>query len=142
MEKTKEIIIKILMNLHKDKWSRSDINELFTIDELKSSVFEILDEKEIFLVNLFIFIEEINKRCRNEEEICKEDIKYLKSLWDNFDVDQLNRLKEICSENNTKNIITKMIILKNAYKKINNDFFLVDFEDYFASNEKLFEMIK
>ena len=43
MEKTKGILVKIFFNMHKDSFSRSDMDELFTLEDFKSSLSEVLD---------------------------------------------------------------------------------------------------
>lgn len=130
----------MFFNMHKDNFSRSDLDELFSLEELKSSLIEVLDEEKIFVVDLAIFIEEINKRCQGSGDTSKEDMRVLKGLWDNFDSDRLTDLRESCSDEQIKKVITKMLILKNAFKRMNEELITLDLEDYFIPRERLIEI--
>jgi hypothetical protein len=140
MEKTKGILVKMFYNMHKDNFSRLEFDELFTLEDLKSSLSEVLDEEKVFIIDLAIFIEEINKRCTHPEDTAKEDMNIIKSLWEGFDAVRLSNLRESCSDEQIKKIITKMLILKNAYKRVNEELISIDLEDYFASRETLIEI--
>lgn len=140
MEKTKGVLVKMFFNMHKDSFSMSDMNELFTLEELKSSISEVLDEDKIFIIDLAIFIEEINKRCHVFEDVSKEDLRVIRSLWDSFDTNRLFDIRQTCSDEQIKKVITKMLILKNAYKKVNEELISIDLEDYFIPREKLIEI--
>lgn len=141
MEKTKGVLVKMLFNMHKDNFSRSDLDELFSLEDLRSSLSEVLEEDKIFIVDLAIFIEEMNKRSSCPEEISKNDIKMLRTLWDGFHSDYLFNLRQTSSDENIRKVITKMLILKNAYKKLNDELFLIDLEDYFVPRERLLEIV-
>lgn len=130
----------MFFNMHKDSFSMSDMNELFTLEELKSSISEVLDEDKIFIIDLAIFIEEINKRCHVFEDVSKEDLRVIRSLWDSFDTNRLFDIRQTCSDEQIKKVITKMLILKNAYKKVNEELISIDLEDYFIPREKLIEI--
>jgi hypothetical protein len=67
--------------------------------------------------------------------------KKLKNLWENFSIVDLTNLRENCQNPIIKNIINKMIILKTAYKKFNQEVVDLDFEDYFYHKNKLIELI-
>jgi hypothetical protein len=141
MEKTKGILVKMFYNMHKDDFSRLEFDQLFTLEDLKSSLSEVLDEEKVFIMDLAIFIEEINKRCVDFDEIPKEDMKTIRNLWEGFDSVRLSDLRETCSDEQIKNIITKMLILKNAYKRINEELVSIDLEDYFVPRERLIEIV-
>lgn len=141
MEKTKGILVKMFYNMHKDDFSRLEFDQLFTLEDLKSSLSEVLDEEKIFIMDLAIFIEEINKRCVDFDEIPKEDMKTIRNLWEGFDSVRLSDLRETCSDEQIKKIITKMLILKNAYKRINEELISIDLEDYFVPRERLIEIV-
>ena len=126
MEKTKGILVKMFYNMHKDDFSRLEFDQLFTLEDLKSSLSEVLEEEKVFIMDLAIFIEEINKRCVDFDEIPKEDMKTIRNLWEGFDSVRLSDLRETCSDEQIKNIITKMLILKNAYKRINEELVSID----------------
>lgn len=128
-------------NMHKDDFSRLEFDQLFTLEDLKSSLSEVLDEEKVFIMDLAIFIEEINKRCVDFDEIPKEDMKTIRNLWEGFDSVRLSDLRETCSDEQIKNIITKMLILKNAYKRINEELVSIDLEDYFVPRERLIEIV-
>ena len=130
----------MFFNMHKDNFSRSDINELFTLEELKSSLSEVLDDEKIFVIDVAIFIEEICKRSHGFEEMGKEDLRVIRSLWDNFDTNKLFDLRQTCSDEQIKKVITKMLILKNAYKRVNDELISMDLEDYFIPRERLIEI--
>ena len=140
MEKTKGILVKMFFNMHKDSFSRSDMDELFTLEDLKSSLSEVLGEEKIFVIDLAIFIDEINKRCQHPEDMAKEDMKVIRGLWDGFDTDRLFDLRQNCSDEQISKVITKMLILKNAYRKVNDELISIDLEDYFIPREKLIEI--
>lgn len=140
MEKTKGILVKMFYNMHKDNYSRLELNELFTLEDLKSSLLEVLDEDKIFVIDLAIFIEEISKREGDFTSISKEDMRTIKLLWENFDTTRLISIRNSCSDERIVKIITKMLILKNAYKRLNEELISIDFEDYFISREKLIEI--
>ena len=141
MEKTKGILVKMFYNMHKDDFSRLEFDQLFTLEDLKSSLSEVLDEEKVFIMDLAIFIEEINKRCVDFDEIPKEDMKTIRNLWEGFDSVRLSDLRETCSDEQIKKIITKMLILKNAYKRINEELVSIDLEDYFVPRERLIEIV-
>lgn len=140
MEKTKGVLVKIFFNMHKDGFSRLDLDELISLEDLKSSLLEVLDEDRIFVLDLAIFIEEINRRCRSFDELSKEDLRTLRALWEGFDQERLYNLRNTSSDEEIKKVLTKMLILKNAYKKLNEELFSLDLEDYFIPREKLIEI--
>lgn len=130
----------MFFNMHKDNFSRLDADELFTLDDIKSSLSEVLEREKIFVIDLAIFIEEVNKRVQCPEEINKDDLKYLKGLWEGFQSETLVELRELCSDEQIRNVIKKMLILKTAYRKLNEEMFSIDLEDYFIPREKLIEI--
>lgn len=139
MEKTKEILIKLY--LHHSESEFLDIDEdLFNESDLRSALIETLDNQEIFIIDLAVYIGQIKKRNVYENDD-KVYMKKLRVLWDNFSVNDLQNLKDRCDNIMIKNIIQKMIILKNAYKKFNQDVVELDYEDYFYSNDKLIKLI-
>lgn len=139
MEKTKEILIKLY--LHHSESEFLDIDEdLFNESDLRSALIEALDNQEIFIIDLAVYIGQIKKRNIYENDD-KVYMKKLRVLWDNFSVNDLQELKDRCDNIMIKNIIQKMIILKNAYKKFNQDVVELDYEDYFYSNDKLIKLI-
>ena len=130
----------MFFNMHKDNYSRSDMNELFTLEDLKSSLSEVLDEEKIFVIDVAIFIEEIYKRSHGFEEMSKDDLRVIRNLWENFDTNKLFDLRQTCSDEQIKKVITKMLILKNAYKRVNDELISMDLEDYFIPRERLIEI--
>jgi hypothetical protein len=100
-----------------------------------------LNNQEIFIIDLAIYINEIKKRDYFEDSDQKEYYKKLRTLWNNFSVKDLQDLKEGCDNNLIKNIIQKMIILKTAYKKFNQDVVEIDYEDYFYDHSRLIKLI-
>lgn len=140
MEKTKGILVKMFFNMHKDNFSKSEMDELFTLEDLKSSLSEVLDDDKIFVIDLAIFIEEINKRCQYLEDMTKEDTRVIKSLWDSFDTEKLSNIRQTTPDEQIKKVITKMLVLKNAYKRVNEELMSMDLEDYFIPRERLIEI--
>lgn len=140
MEKTKEIIIKLYLNFYKNEVSLFD-EDIFNLSDLRSSLIEVLNNQEIFIIDLAIYINEIKKRDYFEDSDQKEYYKKLRTLWNNFSVKDLQDLKEGCDNNLIKNIIQKMIILKTAYKKFNQDVVEIDYEDYFYDHSRLIKLI-
>lgn len=140
MEKTKEIIIKLYLSLYQED-SYSNNYDLFDTSELRSSLLEILNNQEIFIIDLAIYINEIKKRNFYDDSNQKEYIKNLRNLWNNFSVNDLYELKNNCDNDVIKNIIHKMIILKTAYKKFNQDVVELDYEDYFYEQSRLIQLI-
>jgi hypothetical protein len=137
MEKTKGILINLYL-----KYVDNDFdNDIFSIEELRSALYEVLDNQEIFIVDLAIYIQESKKKEFYENDSNKEYYKKLKNLWENFSVNDLTELREKCNNPIIKNIINKMIILKTAYKKFNQEVVELDFEDYFYHKNKLIELI-
>jgi hypothetical protein len=137
MEKTKGILIKLYL-----KYVDNDFdNDILSIEELRSALYEVLDNQEIFIVDLAIYIQESKKKEFYENDSNKEYYKKLKNLWENFSVNDLTELREKCNNLIIKNIINKMIILKTAYKKFNQEVVELDFEDYFYQKNKLIELI-
>jgi hypothetical protein len=137
MEKTKGILIKLYLNYVDNNFD----NDILSIEELKSALYEVLDNQEIFIVDLAIYIEESKKKNFYENDSNKEYYKKLKNLWENFSIADLTDLRENCQNPIIKNIINKMIILKTAYKKFNQEVVDLDFEDYFYHKNKLIELI-
>jgi hypothetical protein len=137
MEKTKGILINLYL-----KYVDNDFdNDILSIEELRSALYEVLDNQEIFIVDLAIYIQESKKKEFYENDSNKEYYKKLKNLWENFSVNDLTELREKCNNPIIKNIINKMIILKTAYKKFNQEVVELDFEDYFYHKNKLIELI-
>jgi hypothetical protein len=137
MEKTKGILINLYL-----KYVDNDFdNDILSIEELRSALYEVLDNQEIFIVDLAIYIQESKKKEFYENDSNKEYYKKLKNLWENFSVNDLTELREKCNNPIIKNIINKMIILKTAYKKFNQEVVELDFEDYFYQKNKLIELI-
>lgn len=130
----------MFFNMHKDNFSRSEMDELFTLEDLKSSLSEVLDDDKIFVIDLAIFIEEINKRCQYLEDMTKEDTRVIKSLWDSFDTEKLLNIRQTTHDEQIKKVITKMLVLKNAYKRVNEELMSMDLEDYFIPRERLIEI--
>jgi hypothetical protein len=137
MEKTKGILIKLYLNYVDNNFD----NDILSIEELKSALYEVLDNQEIFIVDLAIYIEESKKKNFYENDSNREYYKKLKNLWENFSIVDLTDLRENCQNPIVKNIINKMIILKTAYKKFNQEVVDLDFEDYFYHKNKLIELI-
>ena len=137
MEKTKGILIKLYLNYFDNNFD----NDILSIEELKSALYEVLDNQEIFIVDLAIYIEESKKKNFYENDSNREYYKKLKNLWENFSIVDLTDLRENCQNPIVKNIINKMIILKTAYKKFNQEVVDLDFEDYFYHKNKLIELI-
>jgi len=137
MEKTKGILIKLYLNYVDSNFD----NDIFSIEELRSALYEILDNQEIFIIDLAIYIEESKKKNFYENDSNREYYKKLKNLWENFSIVDLTNLRENCQNPIIKNIINKMIILKTAYKKFNQEVVDLDFEDYFYHKNKLIELI-
>lgn len=141
MEKTKGILVKMLFNMHKDNFSKCHPEELFTTQELKDSICELLDEDKLLIFDLAIFIEEVNKRCQDQDNTTKEDMKLLRGLWESFDIDSLIRVRDFSVDSSIKDIVTKMVILKKAHRKFDEDLMRLDLESYFIPNDKLIEMV-
>jgi len=137
MEKTKGILINLYLNYVDNNFD----NDILSIEELRSALYEVLDNQEIFMVDLAIYIQESKKKEFYENDSNKEYYKKLKNLWENFSVNDLTELREKCNNPIIKNIINKMIILKTAYKKFNQEVVELDFEDYFYQKNKLIELI-
>ena len=142
MEKTKEIIIKLYLNFYNNEDSLLD-KELFNGSDLRSSLVEVLNNEEIFIIDLAIYINEIKKKEYFEDLNLNEKnyFRNLRNLWNNFSVKDLQYLKDECDNNLIKNIIQKMIILKTAYKKFNQDVVDLDYEDYFYDQSRLIQLI-
>jgi hypothetical protein len=140
MEKTKEILVKLYLTYSENELDRMGIDNL-SIDDLRSALYEVLDNQEIFIIDLALYIDEVKRKDYYEDQEKKNYYKKLKTLWDNFSVDDLYNLKDHCSDNTIKNLINKMIILKTAYKKFNQEVVELDLEDYFYNKNKLIELI-
>lgn len=139
MEKTKEILIKLYLNFSENRFSEIDDN-LFEQSDLRTAIYEVLDNQEIFIVDLAVYINQIKRKIEYEEDD-KIYMKKLRSLWDNFSINDLYDLKDKCNNNTIKNIIQKMIILKSAYKKFTQEVVDIDYEDYFYDQNKLINLI-
>jgi hypothetical protein len=139
MEKTKEILIKLYLNFSENEFSNFG-DDLFNQSDLRSAICEVLDNQEIFIIDLAVYINQIKKKIDYEEDD-KAYMKKLRSLWDSFSVNDLYDLKDKCDNNSIKNIIQKMIILKNAFKKFNQEVVDIDYEDYFYEQNKLINLI-
>ena len=140
MEKTKGILIKLYLECVDDNFNNID-NYVFSIDELRSALYEVLDNQEIFILDLAVYIQESKKKEFYENDSNREYYKKLKTLWENFSTVDLNNLKESCTNSIIKNLINKMVILKTAYKKFNQEVVELDLEDYFYQKTKLIELI-
>jgi hypothetical protein len=140
MEKTKEIIIKLYLNFYNNEESLVD-RDLFSASDLRASLMEVLNNQEIFIIDLAIYINEIKKKECFEDLNEKNYFRNLRNLWNNFSVKDLQDLKDDCDNNLIKNIIQKMIILKTAYKKFNQDVVELDYEDYFYDQSRLIQLI-
>lgn len=139
MEKTKEILIKLYLNYSEKEFSDFD-DDLFNQSDLRSALYEVLDNQEIFIIDLAVYISQIKKKVDYEEDD-KVYMKKLRVLWDNFSVNDLYDLKDKCDNSSIKKIIQKMIILKSAYKKFNQEVVDIDYEDYFYEQNKLINLI-
>lgn len=139
MEKTKEILIKLYLNFSEKEFSDFE-EDLFSESDLRSAIYEVLDNQEIFIIDLAVYISQIKKKVEYEEHD-KAYMKKLRTLWDNFSVNDLYELKDKCDNNSIKKIIQKMIILKSAYKKFNQEVVDIDYEDYFYEKNKLINLI-
>lgn len=139
MEKTKEILIKLYLNFSEKEFSDFE-EDLFSESDLRSAIYEVLDNQEIFIIDLAVYISQIKKKV-DYEEYDKAYMKKLRTLWDNFSVNDLYELKDKCDNNSIKKIIQKMIILKSAYKKFNQEVVDIDYEDYFYEKNKLINLI-
>ena len=139
MEKTKEILIKLYLNFSEKEFSDFE-DDLFNQSDLRSAIYEVLDNQEIFIIDLSVYISQIKKKVDYEEDD-KVYMKKLRVLWDNFSVNDLYELKDKCDNNAIKKIIQKMIILKSAYKKFNQEVVDIDYEDYFYEQNKLINLI-
>lgn len=140
MEKTKGILIKLYLECVDDNFNNID-NYVFSIDELRSALYEVLDNQEIFILDLAVYIQESKKKNFYENDSNREYYKKLKTLWENFSIVDLINLKESCTNSIIKNLINKMVILKTAYKKFNQEVVDLDLEDYFYQKTKLIELI-
>jgi hypothetical protein len=68
MEKTKGILIKLYLNYVDNNFD----NDIISIEELKSALYEVLDNQEIFIVDLAIYIEESKKKNFYENDSNRE----------------------------------------------------------------------
>jgi hypothetical protein len=137
MEKTKGILINLYLNYVDNNFD----NDILSIEDLRSALYEVLDNQEIFILDLAIYIQESKKKDFYENDSNREYYKKLKALWENFSVNDLTELRENCNNLIIKNIINKMVILKTDYKKFNQEVVELDFEDYFYQKNKLIELI-